>query len=118
MKSVQLVKVVGSIFVVAVACHVYGQTSDAGAMASGPQTAPTAKSVRVANRQLSKKVSQAIAKAGIPTSRISVIAKQGKVTLTGSVPDANQVAQASEVTGSVAGVVSVDDKLTVGFNGQ
>jgi osmotically-inducible protein OsmY len=119
MKPVQLVKVVGSILAVAAACHAYGQTSDAGAMESQPQAAaPSAKSMRVANRQLSKKVSQAISKAGIPTTRISVIAKQGKVTLTGSVPDPGQIAQAGEVAKGVAGVVSVDDKLTVGLKGQ
>jgi osmotically-inducible protein OsmY len=119
MKPVQLVKVVGSILAVAAVCHAYGQTSDAGATTSEPQAAaPSAKSIRVANRQLSRKVSQAISKAGIPTSKISVIAKQGKVTLTGSVPDPAQVAQAGEVAKNVAGVVSVEDKLTVGFKGQ
>jgi osmotically-inducible protein OsmY len=124
MKPVQFFKIVGSICAVAGACHVYGQTSDAGAMApaamaSEPQTsAASARFARIANRQLSKKVSQAISKAGIPTSKISVIAKQGKVTLTGSVPNPDQIAQAGEVAKGVPGVVSVNDELTVGFKGQ
>jgi osmotically-inducible protein OsmY len=67
---------------------------------------------------LAKNVSNAIAKTGIPTSKISVKANQGKVILSGSVPNANQIAQAGEVARGVAGVVSVDDKLTVGYEGQ
>ncbi|SAL07155.1 transport-associated protein [Caballeronia arationis] len=119
MKPVKLLKVIGSVLAVAAAFHVYGQTSDGGAMASGPQaTAPSAKAIRAANRQLAKNVSNAIAKTGIPTSKISVKANQGKVILSGSVPNANQIAQAGEVARGVAGVVSVDDKLTVGYEGQ
>lgn len=119
MKPVQLIKVVGSMLAVVAACNVYGQSSDAAAMASGPQAAaPSAKSIRVANRELAKKVSNAISKAGIPTSKISVKANQGKVTLSGSVPNGNQIAQAGEVARGVSGVVSVDDKLTVGYPGQ
>jgi osmotically-inducible protein OsmY len=88
-------------------------------MATEPQAAAQSpKSIRVANRQLSRKVSQAISKAGIPTEKISAIAKQGKVTLTGSVPNPDQIAQAGEIAKGVAGVVSVNNKITVGFKGQ
>ncbi|SAL83831.1 lipoprotein [Caballeronia terrestris] len=119
MKSVQLVKIVGSMLAVAAACHAYGQTSDMAAMASGPEAAaPSAKSIRVANRQLSKKVSDAISKAGIPTSKIAAVAKGGKVTLTGSVPNADQISRAGDVAKGVAGVASVDNKLSVGYQGQ
>jgi osmotically-inducible protein OsmY len=77
-------------------------------------SAPSAKSVREANRRLAKSVRTAMAKAkGIDMTQLFVYAKGGVVTLSGSVPKSNQVDRAGEIARSVPGVSSVDNRLSV-----
>ena len=77
-------------------------------------SAPSAKSVRAANRKLAKSVRTAMAKAkGIDMTHLFVYAKGGIVTLSGSVPKSNQVDRAGEIAKSVPGVSSVDNRLSV-----
>ncbi|SDI08456.1 BON domain-containing protein [Paraburkholderia phenazinium] len=114
MKSVDFLKVLGGVVAVVVACNTYAQSSDAMGTASGAMAAPSAKTVKKANRSLGLKVRSALAKAqGIDVSSIAVRARGGAVTLTGSVPDQGQVDKAGEVAQGVAGVTSVANKLTV-----
>jgi osmotically-inducible protein OsmY len=49
----------------------------------------------------------------ISAGNISVTAKGGAVTLSGTVTDASQIAQVAEVAKGVPGVISVTNKLTV-----
>ncbi|WJF90885.1 BON domain-containing protein [Paraburkholderia bonniea] len=119
MKSVELMKMLGGVLALTVACQVSAQGSDAmaaGTMASAPAAAaPAAKSSsKHANGALGRKVRGALAKAqGIDVSKISVRARNGSVTLTGSVPDAGQIDLATQAAKSVAGVKSVQNKLSV-----
>ena len=110
MKSVDFLKALGGVVAVVVACNTYAQSSDATAATA----APSAKTVKKENRQLGRKVRGALAKAqGIDVSSISVRARGGAVTLTGSVPDQSQIDKAGDVAKGVDGVTSVSNKLTV-----
>ncbi|WP_144156108.1 BON domain-containing protein [Paraburkholderia sp. BCC1885] len=114
MKSVDFLKALGGVVAVVVACNTYAQSSDATATTGATTAAPSAKTVKKANRKLGYKVRGALAKAqGIDVSNISVRARGGDVTLTGSVPDQSQIDKAGEVAKGVDGVTSVSNKLTV-----
>jgi hyperosmotically inducible protein len=89
--------------------------NDSAVMASAAAgSAPSAKSIRVANRKLAKNVRAAMAKAkGIDMTQLFVYAKGGGITLSGSVPKSDQVDRAGEIAKSVPGVSSVDNRLSV-----
>ncbi|NHV25905.1 BON domain-containing protein [Burkholderia sp. D-99] len=82
--------------------------SSAGA--SGSAQAPTGKK---ADRALRRQVYAAISKKkDISAGSIGVTARNGAVTLTGTVPDAAQIDRVVELAKGVPGVVSVTSKLT------
>jgi hyperosmotically inducible periplasmic protein len=113
MKSVDFLKALGGVVAVVIACNTYAQSSDATAT-TGAMAAPSAKTVKKANRKLGYKVRGALAKAqGIDVSNIAVRARGGAVTLSGSVPDQSQIDKAGDVAKGVDGVTSVSNKLTV-----
>ncbi|WP_153101635.1 BON domain-containing protein [Paraburkholderia hayleyella] len=122
MKSVDFLKMLGGAMALVAACHVSAQTSDAaplGTVASNaqPAAASGAKSSSArkhANSALGRKVRGALAKAqGLDVSNISVRARNGSVTLAGSVPDAGQIERATQAAKSVAGVTSVQNKMFI-----
>ena len=114
MKSVGFLTPLGSVVAMVVACNVYAQASDATATGTTAAPAASAKASKKANSQLGRKVRAAISKAqGVDVSNISVRARGGAVTLTGSVPDQGQIDAAGEAAKGVAGVTSVSNKLTV-----
>jgi osmotically-inducible protein OsmY len=81
-------------------------------MAASGSAAPA--TGRKANRALRRQVYNAIAKnKEISAGNISVIAKDGAVTLSGTVTDASQVGKVAEIAKGVPGVTSVTNKLTV-----
>lgn len=83
----------------------------ASAMAASGATAPTG---RQADRALRRKVYAAIGTdKSINAGNISVRARNGAVTLTGSVSETAQIGKVEEMTKSVPGVTSVTNKLTV-----
>ncbi|CAD6507885.1 BON domain-containing protein [Paraburkholderia sabiae] len=86
--------------------------------ASGASAPATGKK---ADRALRRKVYAAIGKnKEIKAGSISVTAKDGAVTLSGSVPDNNQIPKVAEIARGVPGVTSVTSKLVVQkpFGGQ
>ncbi|TDY16928.1 BON domain-containing protein [Paraburkholderia sp. BL6665CI2N2] len=95
--------------------------SQSGQMASVPPgssameaSAAGPVSPRKANRALRRQVYAAIGKhKEISAGNISVIAKGGAVTLSGTVTDASQINQVREIAKGVPGVTSVTNKLTV-----
>jgi osmotically-inducible protein OsmY len=114
MKSVGFLKSLGSVVAMVVACNVYAQASDATATGTTAAPAASAKASKKANSQLGRKVRAAISKTqGVDVSNISVRARGGAVTLTGSVPDQGQIDAAGEAAKGVAGVTSVSNKLSV-----
>ncbi|SDB93333.1 BON domain-containing protein [Paraburkholderia lycopersici] len=86
-------------------------SAPAGAEAVSGAAAPTGKQ---ADRALRRKVYAAIGKdKAINAGNISVGAKNGAVTLNGTVSDTAQIGKVEEIAKSVAGVTSVSNKLTV-----
>jgi osmotically-inducible protein OsmY len=85
-----------------------------------PSSAAAAhKAMKSADRKLSKAVRKAIVKGGdVDTAHLAVIARGGKVTLTGSVPEEGQVDLAKQHAQSVAGVTEVASRLTVAEPGH
>jgi hyperosmotically inducible periplasmic protein len=80
-------------------------------MASAP-TAKPSKAERAANRALQKKVRSALAKTrALNVANISVIARNGAITLEGTVPEQPQVDIATQVAQGVDGVRSVRNLL-------
>ena len=76
--------------------------------------ASSKKQIRADNRALSHAVRKSLTKVkGLDSSRISVLARGGIITLAGSAPDQSQIESAGTAAGSVAGVSHVDNRLTV-----
>lgn len=92
---------------------VWAQGSETAGASAAP-AASTAKEMRKANRALSRKVYAALAKhKEIEAGSISVVARDGAVTLNGSVTEASQIETAIGVAKTVPGVKSVTSKLSV-----
>ena len=89
--------------------------------ATAASASMTAAEIRKANRALRRKVYAAIvAHKEINAGNISVIARNGAVTLDGSVVDTPQIDRVAEIARGVPGVTSVTNRLTVKkqFGGQ
>lgn len=118
MKTIQFVGAASvALAMLLVSTGSFAQSSGAMAMpmASSGAAAPSAKAMRIANRKLAKQVRAALTKAkpALPMTDITVIAKGGVVSLTGSVPSQDQSAQATTVAQGVPGVSSVNNKLSI-----
>jgi osmotically-inducible protein OsmY len=87
---------------------------------AAPSSASVArKQARGEDRLLSRNVRKAIAKGGdVAMSRLTITARSGIVTLSGSVPDNEQVSRATERAQSVAGVTEVSSHLTLDMPGH
>ncbi|WP_087738514.1 BON domain-containing protein [Paraburkholderia piptadeniae] len=91
--------------------NAYSQTS---ASAPGATAASAASAPAKSNRALRRSVYSAIVKhKEINAGNISVIAKDGAVTLNGTVTESAQIEKVAEIAKGVPGVTSVSNKLTV-----
>jgi hyperosmotically inducible periplasmic protein len=121
MNAVDLLNVLVVSGCVAGASCVYAQSSDAAATSgdtAAAAAAPSAKQVRAADRKLARDVRRALAKAqGFDVSNVFVRARSGAITLTGSVPEGDQIQQAADVAKGVAGVKSVTNRVSLGVQG-
>lgn len=116
MKAIHAIKVAGSALLIAASVHAYAQSSEAApAAASSTQAARQQyKSMKAANRALQRQVRAALSRArGISVANITVRARDGAVTLQGSVPEQAQSDRATEVAKGVAGVTSVRNALSI-----
>ncbi|MFP3646439.1 BON domain-containing protein [Paraburkholderia sp. SIMBA_054] len=98
-----------------------GASAASNATAAAASGGTTAKDIRKANRALRRTIYAAIAKhKEINAGDISVVAKNGAVTLDGTVVDASQIDKVAEIARGVPGVTSVTNRLTVQkpFGGQ
>ncbi|CAD6562927.1 BON domain-containing protein [Paraburkholderia sabiae] len=127
MTTTRALGIAGAILIALASAHICAQPGTSGASAASNATAvaasggTSAKDVRAANRALRKKVYAAIAKyKEINAGDISVVAKNGAVTLDGTVVDASQIDKVAEIARGVPGVTSVTNRLTVQkpFGGQ
>lgn len=84
------------------------------ASASLESSGATAKSTRKADRALRKKVYAAISKQkDIDAGTISIVAKDGAVTIYGTVTEAPQIDKVGAIVKGVPGVKSTSNKLAV-----
>lgn len=123
MKSNHVVKLAVAVLFVAASMRAWSQS---GQPASAPASVPGGASAmagsgtaapatgRKADRALRRKVYAAIGKQKeISAGNISVTAKDGAITLNGSVTDASQIDKVAEIAKGVPGVTSVTNKLAV-----
>lgn len=128
MKVVQALKLTGCVVLAAASFQVYAQNAQPTDQAASPAAAsPTAaarqqfkesraqyRAARAANRKLARQVRGALARdSHISVANITVRARDGAVTLQGSVPEAAQIGRAADVAKGVAGVNSVTNALTI-----
>ncbi|RQV71764.1 BON domain-containing protein [Burkholderia anthina] len=77
------------------------------------------KAQRAADRALSRKIVWALSKTkGLNAINVRVLARRGAVTLTGYVPDSEQVQLAGDSAARVAGVTSVANNVVPGEPGR
>ncbi|BAN27823.1 BON domain-containing protein [Caballeronia insecticola] len=94
-------------------------SASAADSSSGGTDAVSKKQERANNRALSHSVRQSLTHVkGLDSSHINVLAHGGSITLKGTVPDSGQIDSAAGATRKVAGVSSVDNRLTVGEAGN
>jgi len=97
-------------------CNAFAQVNEAPAAA--PATTSSKAAMRAENRQTVRSVRRALDRTkGLQVSDIGVSAKAGAVALSGSVPDASQIALAGSVAAAAPSVKSVNNQLTVRFPG-
>lgn len=117
MNVIKTLILAGGTLIVAISVTAWAQSSEPvtpstqASMSAGGAASPHA--AKQANRALSKKVLHTLAKGGVKTSGINVVAKSGAVVLEGSVPEPAQIGKAGELAKGVPGVTSVKNSLTV-----
>ncbi|WP_341317911.1 BON domain-containing protein [Paraburkholderia sp. IMGN_8] len=121
MKTIKALKLAVVAWFVAASTTVWSQTGEAASAPVSAQGASVtaasgavAPAGRKADRALRRRVYAAIGKdKEISAGDISVIAKDGAVTLNGTVTEAAQVGKTEAIARGVPGVTSVTNKLTV-----
>ncbi|MGF6470551.1 BON domain-containing protein [Paraburkholderia youngii] len=119
MKAFSAIKVIGGALVVLASLNAFAQSSDAAATEAPAAAAPTTKEAKQANRALQKKVRAKLARTkGLTVGNITVRARNGAVTLEGSVPEQAQIEIATNAAQGVEGVTSVKSALSIRAIGQ
>lgn len=121
MKAIKTLELLVAAWFVAASTTAWSQTGDAAsapASAQGASVMAASGAVtpagRKADRALRRRIYAAIGKdKEISAGDISVIAKDGAVTLNGTVTEAAQIGKAEAIARGVPGVASVTSKLTV-----
>jgi len=120
MKSIQARALVIATLILAASGSAWasGQTASAASGAPGATgmeaSAAAPANTRKANRALRRQVYAAIGKhKEISAGNIGITARNGAITLNGTVTDASQINEVAEIAKSVPGVTSVTNKLTV-----
>ena len=121
MKTNKALELAVAAWFVAASTTAWSQPGDAASAPAGAQSASgmaasgaVAPVGRKADRALRRRVYAAIGKdKEISAGDISVIAKDGAVTLNGTVTEAAQIGKAEAMARGVSGVTSVTNKLTV-----
>jgi hyperosmotically inducible periplasmic protein len=85
------------------------------------QSAPATidiKAAHKADRKLAHDVRRALEKASLDVDDVRILAKQGSVSLDGTMPDGDQLSKVSGVAAKVPGVMSVANNLTLREEGR
>ncbi|MBZ5795683.1 BON domain-containing protein [Burkholderia contaminans] len=120
MKSIQVRALAIAALILAASGSAWSQPGQSASAPVGMPAASAAESMaapvstRKANRALRRKVYAAIGKhKKISAGNISIVARGGAVTLSGTVTDAAQVNEVAQIAKGVPGVTSVTNKLIV-----
>ena len=120
MKAIHAIKLAGTALLICGSIQAYAQASDAAPAAPATPASTTSgarqhyKSLKAANRALQRQVRSALVKdRSIPMANVTIRARDGAVTLQGSVPVQAQSDRATEVAKSVPGVTSVRNALSI-----
>lgn len=117
MKAMHAIKLAGTAFLILGSINAYAQASDVAPATPASTTAGARqhyKSLKAANRALQRTVRSALVKdRSIAMSNVTIRARDGAVTLQGSVPLQAQSDRATEVAKGVPGVVSVRNALSI-----
>jgi osmotically-inducible protein OsmY len=122
MQKIKGLRLVIGACIVAASMNAWSQSGQAPSAASAPpgasamvaSSAAPAETGRRANRALRRQIYAAISKhKEISAGNISVTAKNGAVTLNGTVENASQVVKVAEIATGVAGVTSVNNRLAI-----
>ncbi|EDZ97880.1 transport-associated protein [Burkholderia sp. H160] len=109
MKTIQLLKTVGSIAVVAFTLNATAQTT-----APAPSTSSESVGQHIDDGAITTKVkAELLAAKNIKSTHIHVKTRKGVVSLTGSVPSADEKSAAEDVVKNVEGVSSVKNHLKI-----
>jgi hyperosmotically inducible periplasmic protein len=122
MKHLKRLALLSSVAVALAATNAHAEVASA-VTSTAPSTSQASKAERKAasraNRILEKAVLKALAKdKSLDVHDITVRARNGAVTLLGTVPDQSQVDPATQVAQGVAGVTSVTNALKIKAIGQ
>jgi hyperosmotically inducible periplasmic protein len=120
MRIKALGQVFGAIVTLAVALNVSAQPAasandgvQGASQASNANPNANAKAMKAASRKLRRDVLRALSKTqGLDSERILVRATGSAVTLSGTVPVADQIQKASDAAQHVPGVASVSNRIT------
>lgn len=120
MKSIQARALAIAALILAASGNAWSQPGQTASAPNGMPAASAAEraaapvSARKANQALRRQVYAAIGKhKQISAGNISIVARGGVVTLSGTVTDASQVNEVAEIAKGVPGVTSVTNKLIV-----
>lgn len=120
MKAIHAIKLAGTALLICGSIQAYAQASDAAPATPATPASTTAgarqhyKSLKAANRALQRQVRSALVKdRGISMANVTIRARDGAVTLQGSVPVQDQSDRATEVAKKVPGVTSVRNALSI-----
>ena len=120
MKAIHAIKLAGTALLICGSIQAYAQASDAAPATPATPASTTAgarqhyKSLKAANRALQRQVRSALVKdRSISMANVTIRARDGAVTLQGSVPLQDQSDRATEVAKSVPGVTSVRNALSI-----
>ncbi|MEW9585737.1 BON domain-containing protein [Paraburkholderia sp. DGU8] len=117
MKAIHAIKLAGTALLICGSIQAYAQASDAAPATPASTTSGARqhyKSLKAANRALQRQVRSALVKdRSISMANVTIRARDGAVTLQGSVPVQAQSDRATEVAKSVPGVTSVRNALSI-----
>ncbi|HTJ95787.1 MAG TPA: BON domain-containing protein [Pararobbsia sp.] len=114
MKARHLVHALGASLLALSISAAHAQASDtaAASAAAAPSAKLTKKQARAANHKLAQAVRKALyGTKGLVSSDITVLARNGVVTLDGTVPDQPQIDLAGQTAQGVSGVTSVRNNV-------
>jgi len=117
MKAIHAIKLAGTLLLVVGSIHASAQSSETTPASPSSTTAGARqhyKSLKAANRALQREVRSALVRdRTIAMSNVTVRARDGAITLQGSVPVPAQSDRATEVAKGVPGVASVRNALSI-----